>query len=478
MPRPLVVDLDGTLIHTDMLHESCIRVARDKPLSLLSVPFWLLKGKAHLKEQLSSKTNFNPQVLPYNGELLEWLKEQQSRGRQLVLCTASDCTVATPIAEEVGIFDDVIASDGVINLAGDRKAQALEERFGLKGFDYVGNSSTDLPVWSKARKAIVVNGSKKLLVKAEKIAQVDKVFSPRARGLSTWLKMLRVHQWLKNVLIFISLFAAHEFGNLDAWISLCLAFFAFSFCASSVYIVNDLFDLESDRVHPRKKLRPLASGVVPIWMGVVLAPILLLVSLGVACLAGGQFLPWLVFYFTLTCAYSWGLKRLILIDCFVLALLYTLRIVAGAATVGHILSFWLLAFSIFLFLSLAFVKRYAELENLLLRGKEKIHGRGYKTTDAPLLQSMGIMAGYASTLVFALYINSDAIMELYAFPQFVWGAVPVILFWVSWMWMKAHHGKMHDDPLVFAFKDKVSLLSGALVAVIMALGTVGLPWLQ
>lgn len=401
METPLVVDLDGTLIHTDMLHESCIRVARDKPLSVLGIPLLLLKGKAHLKQELSSKTDFNPQALPYNEELLEWLKEQHSHGRKLILCTASERKIATAIAEEIGIFDDVLASDGVVNLAGDRKSQALEERFGPKGFDYAGNSSADLPVWSNARKAIVVNGSKKLLVKAEKIAQVDKVFSPRARGLSTWLKMLRVHQWLKNILIFVSLFAAHEIFNLDAWFSLCLAFLSFSFCASSVYIVNDLFDLESDRMHPRKKLRPLASGVVPIWMGVVLAPILLLASLGIASLAGGQFLPWLVFYFTLTCAYSWGLKRLLLIDCFVLALLYTLRIVAGAATVGHTLSFWLLAFSVFLFLSLAFVKRYAELENLLLRGKEKIHGRGYKTTDAPLLQSMGIVAGYASTLVFA-----------------------------------------------------------------------------
>jgi len=265
-------------------------------------------------------------------------------------------------------------------------------------------------------------------------------------------------------------------GDLDAWLALLLAFVAFSLCASTVYIANDLLDLESDRQHPRKCKRPFASGVVPVWMGVALAPFLLLASLGLASLVGGPFLAWLIVYFVLTCAYSFGLKRLILVDCLTLAVLYTLRIIAGAAAADHLLSFWLLAFSVFLFLSLAFVKRYAELQVQMQTGKTKVHGRGYFTTDAPLVQMLGVTSGYASAVVLALYLNSDVVRQLYVTPEAVWGAVPVMLFWVSWIWMKAHRGEMHDDPLVFAVKDPASLLAGAAFGVALLLGSVALPW--
>jgi 4-hydroxybenzoate polyprenyltransferase len=191
---------------------------------------------------------------------------------------------------------------------------------------------------------------------------------------------------------------------------------------------------------------------------------------------GGTFLPWLIFYFVLTCAYSWGLKRLVLVDCLTLAMLYTLRIVAGAAAANMSLSFWLLAFSVFLFLSLAFVKRYAELQVQVLHKKHKVHGRGYYTADAPLIQILGITSGYAAVLVLALYLNSDAVVKLYRTPECVWGTVPVMLFWVSWMWLQAHRGEMHDDPLVYAIKDKASLLAGVVFAVVLVIGAVGWPW--
>lgn len=474
--KPLVVDLDGTLIHSDMLHESALRVFRDSPFETLRIPFLLAKGKACLKRHLASRTEFDPKTLPYNEELLEWLKQQRIEGRRLVLCTASDRSIADFIAEHLGIFDEVIASDGVSNIAGEHKAAALVRRFEHDGYDYVGNSHKDLPVWSHAHKAIVVNGSSDLVRKAQNISTVERVFPKRKIGFSAWRRVLRIHQWLKNLLIFVPLFAAHELGNGAPWISLILAFVAFSLCASSVYIANDLLDLESDRLHPRKRNRPFASGLVPAWVGVLVAPLLLIVSLVVATLVAKPFLSWLVFYFASTCAYSWGLKRLMLIDCLTLALLYTLRIIAGAAAVGHELSFWLLAFSVFLFLSLAFVKRYAELEIQLLSGKEKVHGRGYHTADASLIQTMGIVAGYSSVLVLALYLNSDAVLKLYAAPQLIWGAVPVMLFWVSWMWIQAHRGQMHDDPLVFAVKDRASLCTGAIFAVILVAGTVGFSW--
>ena len=474
--QPLVVDLDGTLIHTDMLHESALRVLKDHPFEILCIPFLLAKGKAYLKKHLASRTDFDPQALPYNDELLEWLKGQRSEGRRLILCTASDRSIAQVIAEHLGIFDEIIASDGVLNVAGKHKAEVLTQRFGRNGFDYVGNSHKDLPVWEKARQAIVVNGAKKLASSAEAVCVVARVFPKRRIVLSDWQRVLRVHQWLKNLLLFVPLLAAHDIANGAALLSLTLAFVSLSLCASSVYIANDLLDLESDRLHPRKRNRPFASGVVPSWMGVLIAPLILAVGMGIAGLVGGQFLWWLAFYFVLTCAYSWLLKQLILIDCLTLALLYTLRIVAGAAAVGHHLSFWLLAFSGFLFLSLAFVKRYAELEVQLLSGKEKIHGRGYRTSDAPLIQTMGIVAGYSSVLVFALYLNSEAVLKLYAAPELSWGAVPVILFWISWMWMQAHQGKMHDDPLVFAVKDRASLIAGASFAAILLAGTVGVSW--
>jgi 4-hydroxybenzoate polyprenyltransferase/phosphoserine phosphatase len=473
---PLVVDLDGTLIYTDMLHESALRVLRDSPAHTLLIPLWLHKGKAALKRHLASHTDFDPQTLPYNEEVLIWLKTQRSEGRKLILCTASDQSIADSIASHLGIFDEVIASDGTTNLAGKHKAETLVQRFGRSGFDYVGNSNADIAVWEKARRAVVVNASGHLVRKAGEICEIERIFPPKTRGFSAWRRVLRVHQWLKNILLFVPIFASHELANTHAWWSLALAFLSFSLCASSVYVTNDLLDLESDRLHPRKRHRPFASGLVPASIGALLAPILLVASLGIGYFVGGQFLPWLIFYFVLTTVYTLKLKQLMLIDCLALALLYTLRIVAGAAAAGHILSFWLLAFSGFLFLSLAFVKRYAELEVQLLSGKQKIHGRGYHTADAPLIQTMGITAGYASALVLALYLNSDAVVRLYRAPELIWGVVPVMLFWISWMWMQAHRGNMNDDPLVYAVKDKVSLATGAVFAAILLMGTLGLPW--
>lgn len=476
MTSPLIVDLDGTLIRTDMLHESVLRVLRDNPTDLLRILYLLWQGKAALKGGLANRCNFDPSFLPYNYELLDWLKQQSAEGRKLILCTASDISIATAISNHLKIFDEVIASDGVTNLAGKHKADALESRFGRAGFDYAGNSHADLAVWQRARRAVVVNAPMGLTKLAEVHCEVERAFPPLHVGFTGWRRALRVHQWLKNTLLFIPLLAAHQLANPDMWLALILAFFSFSLCASSVYIANDLLDLESDRQHPRKCNRPFASGLIPIWMGVAIAPLLLLGSLALARYVSDAFVPWLVFYFTLTCAYSWGLKRLIIVDCLTLAVLYTLRIVAGASAANMGLSFWLLSFSVFIFLSLAFVKRFAELEVQSLHGNQKAHGRGYYTSDAPLVQTLGITSGYTAVLVLALYINSDAVVKLYRTPEFVWGTVPVMLFWVSWIWMQAHRGKMHDDPLVFAVKDKASLLAGVVFSAVLAIGALGWKW--
>lgn len=474
MHFPIVVDLDGTLIHSDMLHESALRLLRDRPLNVLQIPVWLSSGKAALKSRLAGMVDFDPATLPYNEKLLAWLREQRATGRKLVLCTASDQAIAQAIAAHLGLFDEVMASNGTVNLAGRHKANALVERFGERGFDYAGNSSTDIAVWKRARRAVVVNASERLLQGTKACAEIDQVFDGHAGKWKSWLKMLRPHQWLKNLLLFVPMFAAHRVVEGDTWLTLLFAFVSFCLCASTVYIANDLLDLESDRLHPRKCKRPFASGAVPVWHGVLLAPLLLVASLLLAILVGGPFLLCLLAYFALTCLYSLKLKRLVLVDCLALAVLYTLRIIAGAAAAAMTLSFWLLAFSGFLFLSLAFVKRYAELHVQAAQGKEKAHGRGYYTDDAGLVQTLGITAGFSSVLVLALYLNSAEVLNLYPSPAWIWGCVPVVLFWVSWVWLRAHRGEMHDDPLVFAVKDKASLVAGAVFALFLMIGTTGL----
>jgi 4-hydroxybenzoate polyprenyltransferase len=468
---PLVIDLDGTLILSDMLHESALFLLKNKPLEAVKIPLWLSQGKATLKANLADGFNFDPALLPYDDRLLNWLKEQKGQGTSLVLCTASDIKIATLISNHLGIFDEVLATSSVVNLAGDEKAKALVARFGERGFDYAGNSSADIHVWQTARKAIVVNAPLKIQRSAESIAEVSKVFPPEGKSIKTWLSTLRVHQWLKNLLLFAPLFAAHEAHVIASWFALIVAFFSFSFCASAVYIANDLFDLDSDRMHPRKRLRPFASGKVSAIIGAAIAPGLIIVSAILALYVGQKFAIWLGIYFFITSVYTWSLKRLVIVDCLTLGMLYTLRIVAGAAVIDKQLSFWLLAFSVFLFVSLAYVKRYAELNIQLLNGSTKSHGRGYLTSDAPLIQALGIASGYASVLVLALYLNSEAVLKLYPRPEIMWAVVPIILFWVNWMWFKAHRGQMHDDPLVFAVKDKASLLAGLVFAAAIAVSS-------
>lgn len=473
---PLTVDLDGTLVLTDTLHESALRALRLHPLQALQIPLWLLKGKACLKQRLAALTDFDETALPYNQPLIEWLRQQRAQGRRLILCTASDRRLAEAVASHLGIFDEVMASDDQHNLTARNKADALEARFGRQGFDYAGNSHHDLRVWQLARRAIVVNASASVERQARQCGEIERVFARDALSAGLLPRILRMHQWMKNLLLFIAPLAAHQIPGTESGATLLLAFIAFSLCASAVYVANDLFDLDSDRHHPRKRLRPFASGLMPVAKGVMLVPLLLVNAFLFAIPVGPAFTGWLLFYFLLTCAYSWGLKRLMLVDCLVLAMLYTVRIIAGAAAAGIPLSFWLLAFSVFLFLSLAFVKRYAELQVHSDVGRDRAHGRGYLTSDAPLVQSLGITSGYASVVVLALYLNSDAVVKLYQTPVIMWSAVPVMLFWISWMWMKAHRGEMHDDPLLFAVRDKASLFSGLVFAIVLAIATRGWSW--
>ena len=472
--RVIAVDLDGTLTLTDTLHESVLSLARSKPYLLLLLPFWLVKGVAYLKLKVAENSVLDVTTLPYNVPFIDWLKEQKARGKTIVLCTAANELIARNVYKHFDLFDDFIASDETTNLKSANKRKELEDKYGEHGYDYAGNSSADLEVWAGAAQAIVVNASVTVLTKASKVASVSETFPSENPNLSVWLKALRVHQWLKNLLLFVPLLAAHQFGNFQSLATLTLAFISFSLCASSVYIINDLLDLESDRRHPRKKNRPFASAKLPISLGLVVALALIGSSVTLGAVVGEEFLVILLLYLSLTVAYSMALKRLVLIDCLTLATLYTVRIIAGAVAVSVSLSFWLLAFSVFIFLSLALVKRYAELKVQILEAKSFAHGRGYVVSDAPLLQTLGVTSGYISALVLALYVQSEDIVSLYAQPLAIWLVLPILLFWVSWVWLKAERGEMHDDPIVFAASDKASLVVTVLTVVVFIYAATGM----
>ena len=473
---PLVIDLDGTLINTDMLHESAMAAFRQNPLVVFKILFWLTRGKAYLKASLAKLTTINAETLPYNQVFLSWLQLKKDEGRYIVLSTASHSNYANAISKHLGVFDEVMSTDGIINLAGKHKSEALVTKYGKQAFDYAGNSNADLHVWKNSRNAIVVNASSSLVKKTQANFQVEKIFNKKKLTLKSIRQMFRFHQWLKNALLFVPVLAAHQLTDSGTWISLAIAFVSFSLCASAVYIANDLLDLNSDRLHPRKSSRPFASGDVSIVVGVILIPILLAISGFLASYLNPDFMVWLALYFVLTCAYSLYIKKIVLIDCMTLAVLYTIRIIAGAAAAVMSLSLWLLAFSIFIFFSLAFVKRYAELNAHVLKEQDLVHGRGYYTSDASLIQILGIASGYSALVILALYLNSEAVLSLYKNPKVIWAAIPIMLFWISWVWIKAHRNEMNDDPLVFAVKDKTSLFAGLMLVLVLYVGAVGLPW--
>ncbi len=452
---PLCVDLDGTLIHSALLVESALALLSRSPWSIFPMLGWLLRGKAHLKREIASRVTLDPALLPYNANVLEWVREQQPL-RPVVLCTASDAELAEAVAAHVGGFDAVLASDGQRNLSGSNKAQTLVELYGERGFDYIGNAKVDLKVWKHAHAAITVESGKSLSEAAAQVTTVEKRFKLPSPGIKHWLKALRVHQWVKNALVFLPLLAAHRLFEVEAVVSTLLAFVCFSLCASSVYITNDLLDLASDRQHHRKKNRPFAAGHLPLIAGPIVAAGLLLISFALATILREVFVAVLAGYYVLTSAYSLRFKRIVMLDVVVLATLYTSRIVAGTAAIQTKPSFWLLAFSMFIFLSLAMVKRYIELLSAQKAGKINASGRGYDVGDIPLIQSLGAASGYLSVLVLALYIDSPDSRVLYHHPHYLWLLCPLLLYWISRTWAIAHRGVMHDDPVVFAVTDRLS----------------------
>jgi 4-hydroxybenzoate polyprenyltransferase/phosphoserine phosphatase len=468
---PLCVDLDGTLILSDVLWESIARLWT-KPSAGFRALFALRKGKAALKAALSDSIPIAADSLPYREDLVAWLRAEHASGRQLILATATHEDIARRVADYLGIFLDILATKDKRNLGGASKRDALVAAYGEKGFDYVGDSMKDLPVIASARVAYLADPSRRLEERAGSVSTVGKVFRRARNWPKVILKTMRLHQWSKNALLGVPLVASHRVLDRGSWASLMLAFVSFSLLASATYIVNDLHDLPVDRKHAKKRFRPLASGDMPIPFGLTLVLLLAIASVAMTwTFLSRRFLLSMVAYVVFTLAYSFTLKRRLILDALTLAVLYTLRIIAGAAAIGVDVTEWLLMFSLFIFVSLALLKRYIELSDASVG---KIPGRGYMPTDIEVILSIGPTSGLMSVLVLALYINSPSVNILYRVPQVLWLLCPLMIYWICRIWFLAKRGEVNQDPIVFALTDKHSFAVAFLAALIMLLASTGL----
>ncbi|GGH63373.1 UbiA family prenyltransferase [Frigidibacter albus] len=466
----LVVDLDGTLIRSDMLHETFWSAFASDWTTPLAAMAALRQGRAALKRALAARAQVDVTSLPYDPAVLERVRDWRAAGGRTALVSASDQQLVSAIAAHLGLFDVAHGSADGTNLKGAEKAAFCTRSFG-EGFHYMGDAAADMPVWKAASRAITVNAAPATRAAVDRLeVEAEHLTTVSAPGRA-YLHALRPHQWMKNLLVFVPMFTAHQMtpGNILASLA---AFVAFSLIASSVYVLNDLLDLSADRSHPRKRTRPFAAGAIPIAQGTGMAAGLLLAGILISALFGGQFLLVMLGYFALTTGYSLYLKRRLVVDICALAVLYTIRILAGGAATDLPISVWLLAFSIFLFFALAAVKRQAELVDGIASGKVTAHGRGYHVDDLPLVESMATSAGYVAVLVMALYASTGDVNELYSAPHMLWGICLVLLYWISRMVMVTHRGKMHDDPVVFAVKDPVSRSCVILMAALGIAGTV------
>ncbi len=468
---PLAVDLDGTLIRTDMMWESLVRLLRRNPLLAFLSFFALLRGRAHFKQTVAARIKVDPVTLPYHAALIAWLKQEKASGRQIVLATASDIGMAGPVAAHVGLFDDVMASDGTTNLRNAAKRSALTKRFGERGYDYAGNSSDDLGVWPGTREAVVVNAPASLARRAAETTKVGQTFLSEPNHLKFFARAMRPHQWIKNLILFIPVLTAHQLSNQTTVSNAALAFVAFCLAASAVYLFNDLLDLDADRHHATKRHRPFASGDLPLQFGLLGTPLLLLGALGLSFYLSPRFALVTALYFVMSTTYSWRLKQVALLDVLFLAGLYTWRLVAGHVATGIAWSNWLLAFSMFIFLSLALMKRYQEIQTVRGQNGHELKGRGYTAHHHNSVVTLGIISGLAAVIVLGLYVNSAKVVELYAQPKLLLLACPLLLAWICRMWLLTYRGRMHDDPTAFAFKDWISYLIGGLTLAVMWLAT-------
>jgi 4-hydroxybenzoate polyprenyltransferase/phosphoserine phosphatase len=472
---PVCVDLDRTLIASDLLVESLFVAARHRPrLLFTALSAGLRRGRAALKHVLADDCPLDVATLPYRAQVLAFLREQHNAGRQLVLSTAADQALARRVAAHLGLFDHVLASDGTVNLKGETKLQAIREVC-PEGYDYVGDSDADRPLWQHARCAYLVAPRPRTLRWAQKTCAQTEVICPEPSRLISVFRLLRPHQWVKNVLLLLPLAMSHDLDNIPLLVAALLAFAAFCLGASGVYVINDALDVEVDRLHPTKRLRPFASGAVPLHWAPLIVLVLFAGSAALCALTPPRVALCLAIYIVASLAYSSWLKREPLVDVLTLAGLYTLRLIAGAGAVNVPISPWLANLSVFLFASLAFAKRHAELVGRGLEQSKPLPGRGYRGCDLRVILSLGPGCGLVAVLVFAQYINSGMVRQLYQRPKLLWIICPVLLYWIARVWFLANRGELDEDPVVFAVKDKISWLALAVtVAVALAAAPIDL----
>lgn len=455
---PLCVDLDGTLVYTDTLVEGALALLKRAPWILLAMVVWLFGGKARLKREIAARQTIDASLLPYREPFVAWLREQ-ARHRPVYLATAAHRSIADAVARHVGFFSGVFATEDV-NLSSTAKARALTAAFGERGFDYAGNDAADLQVWRASGGVVVVGANAAIARAAEATGTVLARFDatpPLLRRLAVWARALRLYQWVKNTLVFVAPLAAHTLGEARTLERALLAFLAFGFVASAVYVVNDLADLESDRAHPRKRRRPFASGELPLTQGIVAAPLLLVAGFAIALTVGAGFVAVLLSYLVVTTLYSLWIKQKLFLDVAALAWLYSVRVIAGAVACELPLSSWLLSFCAYGFVALALLKRYAELASLRQEQRTSVSGRSYRVEDMPVVLALGCGASLVASLVMALYVDSEAGRMRYARPEFLWGLSPLLVVALGRLWLTAGRGVMHDDPIVHLARDRASL---------------------
>jgi 4-hydroxybenzoate polyprenyltransferase/phosphoserine phosphatase len=467
---PLIVDLDGTLVRTDLLFESYFSTVTNSLRGHKSAAAALLRGRAQLKAYLAGSSDIDYGLLPYDEAVLALIARVRAEGRRVYLATASNKHHAERIAAHLGLFDGVFGSDSSTNLKGEAKARLLVETFGARRFDYAGNDHADMAVWGDARKAYAVGAGRGLARKMDRLGIPVEHLEREPPSLRAWLKALRVHQYAKNVLIFVPVLTAHAYSA-HSLLNAALAFSAFCLCASSVYILNDLLDLDADRRHPAKRSRAFASGAIPIAHGIIAIPLLLILAFGLAFALPLPFAGVLAGYLALTLAYSFKLKRKLMIDVVILAMLYTTRVLAGAAALPMFVSEWLLAFSMFIFTALALVKRYVELSMLLDKELPDPANRNYRLADLPIVGALAAASGFNAVTILALYISSPAVGPLYRHPERLWLICPILLYWIGRVVVLAHRRLVDDDPVLFALRDPVSRIAGALMVAIVLLAT-------
>jgi 4-hydroxybenzoate polyprenyltransferase len=460
--EPLCVDVDGTILATDLLYESFVAAFKRDPAVLFLSPLWLLEGRAFLKRKLAARAHLAVDLLPLRNEVIEYLRDQANAGRSILLVSASEFELVEKVADRFDFVDGVIASEGVTNCKGSAKAAAIKARLGAQPWEYVGDSSADFEVWKEAAYVTCVSSTVSFSKRVTKAFPQAKVIEATRAGVYGLLRALRVHQWAKNLLVFLPLVLAHQIFNPSAWILAFSAAIAFCLCASGVYLLNDLLDLEADRAHPRKCRRPYAAGLLPISSAIVLVPLLFASAVVIAALVSPEFALVLGIYLVVTSLYSCRLKALMFVDIITLAILYTIRLVGGGVATGVTVSQWLLALSMFIFVSLACVKRFSELLVLKNRNESRPRGRGYFVGDIEQVAMFGSSSAYSAVLVLALYVSSKEVIELYKAPRVIWLACPLLMYWISRTWLLARRGLVHDDPLVFALRDKVTYVVVAL----------------